>query len=288
MSKSKASQPEQPTEQPAMQEPKPGVNCSGLAVDEKGNQQRLYHTPFEQPLGPHLEKHLGPCATVMRAPLLGCHVYVFPPAPEIEGQNYWKLVTMGLSGFQMPTEKGAEHLGRIELMMYLPADSDPKALNADELGPENFAHSLLVSYADMCMMNNSWFKHNDGVGGNMFTGQEPLFEGSAFASAMLRHPTHMPVEFFHPRWRNEATGEETQVNLLCVVPLSMAEYKFRTENNSEELFKRMCASNGGDAGKALVVDVNRGSYLTNSGGKKKKSKKNKNKNKNKKNQQAEE
>ena len=62
-----------------------GVTETGVMIDIHGNERALYHSPFEIPLGDHLEAHLGPCKTVFHAPLLGLHVYVFPPNGRRQG-----------------------------------------------------------------------------------------------------------------------------------------------------------------------------------------------------------
>jgi hypothetical protein len=89
----------------------------------------LYHSPYEEQLGDYLEviclaamskvTHTLPQAafgysnqqskmTVMHSPLLGLHVYVFHPIPE---RDYFTLVTMGLSGFEMnpPSDVRSEY-----------------------------------------------------------------------------------------------------------------------------------------------------------------------------------
>eukprot|EP00164_Ancoracysta_twista_P010856 GFYU01016525.1.p1 GENE.GFYU01016525.1~~GFYU01016525.1.p1 ORF type:complete len:135 (-),score=24.16 GFYU01016525.1:32-376(-) len=85
------------------------------------------------------------------------------------------------------------------------------------------------------MENNSLFKHNDGLGGNPFTGAGPMFEGTKQSSAMVRHTELFGDSFSVWSGVNPYTGETCKVNLLCVIPLTKDEYEWRREAGSDAM-----------------------------------------------------
>lgn len=146
-----------------------GVTSTGV-VDTPQGRRVLYHSPFEDPLGDYLEEHFGECSTVMSSPLLGVHVYVFPPCPQKQ-QDYWRMVTMGLSGHVMPTTEDTLGKERIELMCL--SKDEPK-IGYGPVGPDDYLRELLITYCDMVVTSNALFKNKDGLAGNMISGTVEL------------------------------------------------------------------------------------------------------------------
>mmetsp|Transcript_18894 Transcript_18894/g.55447 ORF Transcript_18894/g.55447 Transcript_18894/m.55447 type:complete len:263 (-) Transcript_18894:122-910(-) len=214
----------------------PGVTCTGTSQLRNGRGSiEFFHSPFEEELGRddgHLESHLGHCEHVLSSPVLGCHLYVFAPK---EDTPWWTAVTMGLSGFTMPTDDAA--LQRCELVISLPQEiGAPRRLAEDEeLGPSTFAAELVLWLASYVVRSGTLFKHGDRLAGNPFGGTEPPFEGTELASSFLQRASHIGNTF--PVWQgtNPYTQEKETVNFYAVVPISASEYAHGSANGSDAL-----------------------------------------------------
>lgn len=214
------------------EELKHGVHCTGAVDCQNGKRRVMFHSPFEEVMGEdggHLEQYLGKCLRVFHAPILGCHLYIFPPS---EPQPYYVIVTMGLSGFTMPSED--PELQRCELACLLPGEVTlPSCAGVGaNIDADNCMAELLLWLAPWIVDTNALFKHNDGIGGNPFEGTEPFYNSTRMACAMLRRDDERLPSF---RGVDPYTRMEHTINFLWVVPLTLREYEFRRLRGSGAL-----------------------------------------------------
>jgi hypothetical protein len=204
-------------------EEKAGVTCTGLITTARGEEMILFHSPFEIPLGDHLDAYLGECNIVLSAPVLGMHVYTFPPNAR---RDAWALVTMGLSGYRMPyppmavtdEEKAdVENLRRAELLMYVDPSWQP-----DQLWPVN----VLRAIAQYIVANDRFVSRTDGLGNFAALG-EPYVEGGTLSFAVVSNELHEERDFYQFEGVNPCTLEKCAVQLLHVVGLTAEEYEVK-------------------------------------------------------------
>jgi hypothetical protein len=212
------------SDEPEAEEPfeeKAGVNCTGLITTAKGDEMILWHSPFEEPLGDHLCAYLGKCETVLHAPLLGMHVYTFPPNAQ---RDAWALVTMGLSGFKMPYPAGAEteeekqeveELRRAELMMYVDSSWNP--------GQSKWPVDVMRSIAAYIVAWNRFVSRTDGLP-NFSCPGEPFVEGGNLRFTVVCDEMHEERDFYQFDGVNPYTQEQCAVQLLQLVGLTAEEY----------------------------------------------------------------
>ena len=77
---------------------------------------------WREALEAHLRAYLGPCATVYHeivSTTVHLDLYIYAPT---EARPYFTIVTSGISARPLHVPEGAEEFGRLELMLYLPAD----------------------------------------------------------------------------------------------------------------------------------------------------------------------
>lgn len=206
----------------------PGVTETGV-IDTPNGRAILWHAPLEEALGDHLEEYLGPCTTVIHSPVLGLHIYVFPPCDA--RPDAWVLCTMGLSGFLMPGPATLPQdewdafvpMRRAELFMYV--DSSIPILDGNL--ENQWPMKILQDIASYVVSQNKWVGRCDGLPN--FQGMYvPWVADSTLCHCLISDECVEEREFYEFSAPNPyKDGEVLTVQLLNVVGLTEMEAKVK-------------------------------------------------------------
>jgi len=169
----------------------------------------------EKATATHLERFLGKSEHALFATGDGVHVYIYPANRNRSCQT---LVTMGLSGFEMPvpeSRKKPEEYQHAELMTLVPADWPiPREKGAAGFWP----YAMLSSLAEYAATENIWLGPLHVIPNLTSTPYgQPFESGSLLSHALLLPPVQEKEGF-----RRLKIGRKI-VSFLQVIAITTAE-----------------------------------------------------------------
>jgi hypothetical protein len=199
---------------------------------------------FIQQISEHIEKHLGPVASVFHeivSDTVHIDVHFVKPTPDFP---YIRLVTSGMSDLPMTMPEGVSASPYAELMITLPADwkTDQESFN-DEAW--YWPVRLLKQLARLPHKHQTWL----GFGHTVPNGDpaEPYAPNTALCGAIVLPSITVSSEFH----TLEIPGVKT-ISFHSVVPLHAREMELKLRLGTDKLLDRFDKKGFND-----IVDVNR-------------------------------
>ncbi|MCL2713971.1 MAG: suppressor of fused domain protein [Alphaproteobacteria bacterium] len=169
----------------------------------------------EKAIARHLERFFGKSKHALFATGDGVHVYIYPPNRH---RSFQTLVTMGLSGFEMPvpeSQKKREEFLHVELLTRVPEDWPiPRATGEAGFWP----YAMLSSLAEYAAQQKVWLGPLHVVPNLTSTPYgKPFEKGSLLSHALLLPPAQENAEFARLKIKGKT------VRFLQVIPITSAE-----------------------------------------------------------------
>lgn len=184
-----------------------------------------------QAITDHVEKHLGPIATVYHeliSDLVHIDVHEIKPTSK---RNFWTLFTTGMSDRPMTVPEGADDARYAELMICLP----PSWKLSDEAFKDEVNYwpvGILKMLARLPHEYQTWLAPGHTIPNG--DPAEPYVPGTEFCCALIGSPLHAPLGFD----RVEVAPDKV-VQFLTLIPIHREEMELKLAKGSDELFKKL-------------------------------------------------